>query len=125
MLEELPHRNWTFNKGLPKTRRLAAERLVAHHIAAEFEEGNDWDVREQIPEAWLTLEQDVDVFEPKTKVTLWIDESVAKFYRAQGKGWHRRVNRVLATYAQMKIADVKVGDALLARAKAEMAERDA
>lgn len=125
MLQELPHRNWSFNKGLSKTRRLAAERLIAHRIAAEFDEGTDWDVRAKIPEAWMTLEQDVDVREPKVKVTLYLDDSVAKFFKATGHGWHGRVNRVLATYAQMKIADVRVEDALLSRAKAAYAEEQA
>lgn len=122
-MHDLPHRNWSWNKGLPKTRRLAAERLIAHRIAAEFDEDTIWDVREKIPEAWMTLEQDVDVQEPKVKVTLYIDGSVAKFFKAAGRGWHARVNRVLATYAQMKIADVRVDDVLLARAKATAAER--
>lgn len=120
MLTDLPHRNWAFNRGLPRSRRLAAERLIAHRIAAEFDEDHDWDVREKIPEAWLSLDQDVDVWEPRVKVTLRLDESVAKFYRAQGRGWHARVNRVLATYAQMKIADVKIGQALVAEFKAEL-----
>lgn len=123
-MTDLPHRNWVFNRGLPKSRRLAAERLIHHRIAGEFDEGTDWDVREKIPEAWITLEQDVDVREPKVKVTLYLDDSVAKFFRAQGTGWHGRVNRVLATYAQMKIADVRVEDALLARGKAAMAGGD-
>ena len=57
-------------------------------------------------------------------MSLYLDDSVAKFLRAQGTGWHERVNRVLASLAQMKIADVRVEDALLARAKAAMARGD-
>ncbi|MEM8576093.1 MAG: BrnA antitoxin family protein [Pseudomonadota bacterium] len=119
-----PRRNWSFNKDLPKSRRLAAERLIHHRIAGEFDKGTDWDVREKIPEAWMTFEQDVDVQEPKVKVTLYLDDSVAKFFPAQSTGWHARANRVLATYAQVMIADVRVEDALLARAKAAMAHGD-
>lgn len=58
-------------------------------------------------EAWDTLEADVDVWEKKAKVTLMLDDSLAKFYRAQGVGYQARINRILATYAQMKIAEVR------------------
>ncbi len=50
--------------------------------------------------------------EKKVQVTIRLDESVAKFYRAMGRGYQGRINRVLATYAQMRIA------------KANMFERD-
>ncbi|MEM8958047.1 MAG: hypothetical protein AAGC86_09545 [Pseudomonadota bacterium] len=81
-MTDLPHRNRSFNRRVPKSCRLAAGRLIHHRIAGEFDEGTDWDVREKIPEAWMTLEQDVDVREPKVKVTLYLDDSVAKFFRA-------------------------------------------
>ncbi|WP_348540471.1 BrnA antitoxin family protein [Shimia sp. R9_3] len=43
--------------------------------------------------------------ERKEKVTLYLDKSVARFYRAMGKGYQARINRLLATWAQMKIAE--------------------
>ena len=39
------------------------------------------------------------------KITLRVDRSVAKFYRSMGKGYQERINRILATYAQARIAD--------------------
>ena len=42
--------------------------------------------------------------EETTKITLYLDASVVKFFRGMGKGWHRRVNRLLATYVQMHLA---------------------
>ena len=68
-----------------------------------------WDYfdQAQVPEAWDTLEQDIDVDEPKEKITIYLDASVAKFYKAMGRGYQARVNRVLATFAQMRIAQVK------------------
>jgi len=71
-------------------------------------------LREAVPEAWHTLEQDLDVAEPKEKVTLYLDRSVAKFYRAMGQGYQARINRLLATWAQMKIAEEVQLDAHLA-----------
>lgn len=37
-------------------------------------------------------------------VTLRLGESVVKFFRAMGPGYQARINRVLNSYAQMKIA---------------------
>ena len=60
-------------------------------------------LREEVPEAWHTLEYDLDVAEPKVKVTLWLDKSVATFFRGMGKGYQARINRILALYAHLKI----------------------
>jgi uncharacterized protein (DUF4415 family) len=64
-------------------------------------------VQTQVPEAWATLEQDIDCEEEKVKLTLRIDASVARFYRAMGKGYQARMNRILATYAQMRIGEIE------------------
>ncbi len=69
-------------------------------------------IRDLCPDAWRTLEEDVEVREKKVQITLRLDESVARFYRAMGRGYQGRINRILATYAQMRIA------------KANMFERD-
>ena len=89
-----------------KTYRLALERLGKRSL--ELDDTPIWvyNLRDEVPAAWATLEQDIDVEEPKVKITLRLDESVAKYYRAMGKGYQERMNRVLATYAQMKIARV-------------------
>ncbi|MFV2037610.1 MAG: BrnA antitoxin family protein [Paracoccaceae bacterium] len=90
-----------------KTERLARTRFFALLRRFEDEEPLDYAISEQIPEAWRTLEDDVAVHEPKVKITLMLDTSVARFYRAMGHGYQARINRVLATYAQLKIADVR------------------
>lgn len=59
---------------------------------------------EHVPAAWGRLEEDIDVEERKVKITLLLDESVAKYFRAQGRGYQARINRVLQTYAQLRIA---------------------
>ncbi len=93
--------------GISRTKQLHIERTLLY--AAHLKEEGDFDyfVQSQVPEAWDTLEQDVDVEEKKTRVTLLLDDSVAKFYRAMGKGYQARINRILATFAQMRIAQVK------------------
>jgi uncharacterized protein (DUF4415 family) len=62
-------------------------------------------MRDKVPEAWHTLEHDLDVVEAKSKVTLRLDESVAKFSRAMGPGYQARISRILALWANMKIGE--------------------
>ncbi len=64
------------------------------------------EIRTKVPDAWHTLERDLDVEEPKEKVTLYLDRSVAKVFRAMGRGWQSRVNRLLATWVQLKAAEL-------------------
>ncbi|SMH40377.1 BrnA antitoxin family protein [Maritimibacter sp. HL-12] len=89
-----------------KTERLALERLGKRSLALDDTPIWVYDLREEVPAAWATLEQDIDVEEPRVKITLRLDASVARYFRAMGKGYQERINRVLATYAQMKIARV-------------------
>ena len=93
--------------GLTKTRRLYFERLQLNYHGLKREEPFDYHVQSEVPEAWDTLERDVDVEEKKVQMTIRLDASVAKFYRAMGKGYQARINRVLATFAQMRIAEIK------------------
>jgi len=67
--------------GHTRTRQLHIERTLLY--AAHLKEEGDFDyfVQSQVPEAWDTLEQDVDIEEKKVRITLRLDESVAKFYR--------------------------------------------
>ncbi|MAO28061.1 BrnA antitoxin family protein [Roseovarius sp.] len=100
---------------LTKSERLARDGLMRSLIELQGDGWLDRVLREEIPEAWHTLEADVDVREPKEKVTLYLDRSVARFYRQMGRGYHARINRLLATWAQMKIAGEVQLDAHLAR----------
>ena len=99
-----------------KTQRLAREKLARNLLVLNSESWLSAALREDVPEAWHTLELDLDVEEPKEKVTLYLDRSVAKFYRAMGKGYHARINRLLATWVQMKISEeVRLDRAIDAR----------
>ena len=86
--------------------RLARERLGRNLRALEADEVMAWLVRAEVPEAWTTLVEDVDCQEVKEQITIRLDRSVVRFYRAMGQGYQRRINRVLATYAQMRIGRV-------------------
>ncbi len=89
---------------LLKAQRDAMDRLRRD---LQYLGGKDWlamAIGEEIPPEWHTLEHDTDVAEKKVKVTLYLDTSVARFYRQQGVGYQGRINRLLATYMNMKIA---------------------
>ena len=89
---------------MSKTEKIAREGLMKNLVFLSQETWIPATIALEVPEAWHTLEADLDVEEPKEKVTLYLDRSVARFYRARGKGYHARINRLLATWAQMKIA---------------------
>lgn len=88
-----------------KAQRLAREALGRNLLLLTAERWVSDAIREAVPDAWHRLEQDCVVQERKEKVTLYLDQSVARFYRAMGKGYQGRINTLLATWAQMKIAD--------------------
>ncbi len=88
-----------------KAQHQARQALARNLLALTSEQWMSEAIREAVPDAWHTLEQDLEVQEPKEKVTLYLDRSVAKFYRAMGQGYQARINRLLATWAQMKIAE--------------------
>jgi uncharacterized protein (DUF4415 family) len=98
--------NWVPTKGA-KTRRLAEERF--HHLIAmqmlTYDTGFLEAAQKEVPEAWHILEMDVDVEAPKEKVTLYLDRAVIAIFRRMGKGYQARINRVLETWVQMKIAE--------------------
>jgi len=56
-----------------------------------------------VPEAWHLILADLDMAEPKGKVTLYLDKSVAQVLRATGPGWQARAKRVLATWVAMHV----------------------
>ncbi|WP_101067233.1 BrnA antitoxin family protein [Roseovarius salinarum] len=107
---------------MSKSQRIARERLMHDLIYLMREDWIPRTVAEEIPDAWHTLEHDLDVAEPKVKVTLYLDASVAKFYRAMGRGYQARINRLLGTYARMKIAHEVRMDEMLAKRMAEREE---
>ncbi len=91
-----------------KTKRIARERLyrLLWDQALESDDLFLDRARRMVPDAWHMLEMDVDVSEPKEKVTLYLDRSVAKTFKAMGHGYQARINRILATWVQMQIAEV-------------------
>lgn len=100
---------------LTKTQRLARERLLHDLIHLSRDDWVSATLADVVPDAWHTLEVDLDVEEPREKVTLYLDRSVARFYRGMGHGYQARINRLLRTWAQMKIAGEVQLDAYLAK----------
>ncbi|WP_245913077.1 BrnA antitoxin family protein [Litoreibacter ponti] len=90
---------------MTKRQRLARQKMSYYMWLAKWEDEISLNMRDVVPQAWHRLEHDLDVQEPKKKITLRLDKLVANFYRAMGHGYQARINRILATYAHMKIAD--------------------
>jgi uncharacterized protein (DUF4415 family) len=87
---------------MTKGQRIARERLQRHLAELEADRP-DWDrIRRLVPDDWHRVAQDVDVEERKEKVTLYLDRSVVRVFRAMGLGYHARINRLLATWVQMQ-----------------------
>ena len=102
--------NWTPGKG-PKTRKLAEARfhqLLFLQSMAASEDLFLETARKEVPEAWHTLEMDVEAEGPKEKVTLYLDQAVIRMFRSMGKGYQGRINRILETWMQMKMAEKAV-----------------
>jgi len=117
-----PHRGKFKRPTHTRSRQLMIERMMLNAAGLKDEDALDYQVQALVPEAWDTLEQDIDVEEKKAKVTLLLDDSVAKFYRAMGKGYQARINRILATFAQMRIAQVRKLDEMFAEEMAKIEE---
>lgn len=98
---------------LTKTQRIARERLSEILWKSQIDDEVSVALRDEVPDAWHRLEADLDVHEKKVKITLRLEDSVAKFYRAMGHGYQARINRILETWAQMKIAGALGGEARL------------
>ncbi len=97
---------WMSKRTGTKTRRLAEARFHQLLFYATNERDDFLEVaRRHVPEAWLTLEMDMDTDAPKQKVSLYLDASVVKMYRAMGQGYQGRINRILETWMQMKMAE--------------------
>lgn len=108
---------------MTKTERIAREGLMKNLIHLNRDGWISSMIEDEIPDAWHTLEADLDVAEKKEKVTLYLDRSVARAFRAMGMGYQARINRLLATWVQMKIAnEIKLDDILQKRLTAPAAD---
>ena len=97
-----------------KTERIAKERFTYHmwRLAGEMDL-TDYDSRAHVPDAWHCIEQDIDCEEPKVKVTLYLDRSVARCFKAMGKGYQARINRLLQTWLQLRASGMLETDRVL------------
>ncbi len=54
--------------------------------------------RALIPDDWHRMEETAPVRQRRKKVTVALDEDVARWFHGLGEGYHRRINAVLRTY---------------------------
>lgn len=89
---------------MTKSERLARRRLMYHLWLQDEDSLPLSEIRAEIPDAWHTVEADIDCYEPKQKLTLYLDQSVARLFKGMGKGYQARINRILQLWLQMKMA---------------------
>ena len=59
-----------------------------------------------IPAGWWRLELDMPASPAKEQISIRIDEDVMAFFRGYGTGYQTRMNKVLRTYMQARLAKV-------------------
>ncbi len=108
---------------ITKTERIAKERFTYHMWRLTGDMNlSDYDARENVPDAWHSIEQDIDCEEPKEKVTLYLDRSVARCFKAMGKGYQARINRLLQTWLHLRAAGMLEADRALRERMKEVRE---
>ncbi len=92
---------------MTRSERIARDRLIYHIWRMDRDlEISDHMLRENVPDAWHTILEDFDCEEPKEKVTLYLDRSVAKVFRAMGRGYQARINRILQSWIQLRASNL-------------------
>jgi uncharacterized protein (DUF4415 family) len=61
-------------------------------------------VHKSLPDDWHYLEADCPEVPVRKKVTLYLDQDVAQWYKRMGRGYHDRVNAVLRIYRNAVIS---------------------
>ncbi len=61
------------------------------------------------PKEWQMLEDTFRCAPRKLRITLLLDEPVAKFFRMKGRGYQALINEVLRSYAELRLAKVLEG----------------
>ena len=89
---------------MTKSERLARRRLMYHLWLQDEDSLPLSEIRAEIPDAWHTVEADIDCYEHKQKLTLYLDQTVARLFKGLGKGYQARINRILQLWLQMKMA---------------------
>ena len=84
-------------------RKTAKDRIAYADLLISLYEQEKWIADRKlkgslIPDDWETLERDVPVRPPKTKITAAFDADVVKWFRHMGLGYQARMNAVLRSY---------------------------
>lgn len=80
------------------------------HTLRDLEEDLRWGLEgsDRIPAEWTAIALEPAVAS-KTPVTIRVDQDVAKFFRAMGRGYLTQMNRVLRAFMEARLAGVVKG----------------
>jgi uncharacterized protein (DUF4415 family) len=113
-------------KGMPMTRAAYNRQVERERLLSDLQRIEEHrtlvQMMSDLPTEWHTVGWDIDARPPKTKVTLYLEKSVAAFFREMGVGYQDRINRILAIYMRMCVQGWMETEAAL---KLRSQERDA
>ncbi|MDS9467608.1 BrnA antitoxin family protein [Paracoccus sp. MBLB3053] len=85
------------------------QRRVNYHYMADAMRMLEWDLHQRlmadlrIPEEWHEIARDKGE-RKKTRVTIRLDDEIARFFRSTGADWQPRLNRVLSVWMHARLA---------------------
>lgn len=94
---------------MPAARQPTKTERIHHSHMIDVMRQVEWDLAERtragtrIPDAWHEIAT-ARCPDRKTRVTLRVEESVVKFFRAMGPGYQTRMNDVLASFVHARLA---------------------
>ena len=71
----------------------------------------EWDLhqpvlsRNRIPYAWRDIAE-ARYPQPKTRITLWVEKDVLRFYESMGKGYQARMNDTMRAFMLARLGDI-------------------
>ena len=107
---------------MTKTERIARRNFARDWYVLDQMSLPPEELRAVLPREWHLLEWDVDVTEKKEKVTLYLDQSVARMMKAQGAGYQGLVNRILRCWVQAKMGQLLELESHLEERRTEVIE---
>ncbi|MEM1236514.1 MAG: BrnA antitoxin family protein [Pseudomonadota bacterium] len=89
--------------------RIAALNSVEGLRELEYDLRDALNRRGTFPGDWNHIAEGLDRDAARVKVTIRLDADVVKFFRLMGPGYQTRINRVLRSYMQARVAGILEG----------------
>jgi uncharacterized protein (DUF4415 family) len=91
--------------------KLTPPKRAHYHYMADAMRRLEWDLHHhieatsRIPLEWHAIARN-RAPQPKTKITIWVDSDVLRFFKSLGTGYQARLNDVLRSFVHARLAGV-------------------